>query len=257
MLLYEMCLILIAYRSHPKYKLVVAANRDEYYDRPTAPAGWWPKDHIVLAGKDLKSNGSWLGITRTGKWAAVTNLRGKEEPLEDAVSRGHLVKDYLTSGRGAPIYMKGLRSKAKKYNAFNLILGDSERLWYFSNRENELRVLPAGVYGLGNSLMDSPWPNVTRGKAKFTKLIDHNLNLPIDALFNLLGDTETAADEDLPDTGMDKDVERALSSIFVKTPEYGTRSSTVTLMDNAGTIYFEERTVNPKGQNRFCFSIIT
>ena len=254
MLLYNMCLILVDYRTHPKYKLVVAANRDEYYDRPTAPAGWWPKDHVVMAGKDLKSDGTWLGITRSGKWAAVTNFREMEKPREDAVSRGHLVKDYLVSDKGAPIYMKDLRGRADDFNGFSLILGDSERLWYFSNRENELRVLPAGVYGLGNELLDSAWPNVKRGKAKFTQLVDHNLNLPIDGLFQLLGDTEEAADDELPDTGMDKDVERALSPIFVKTPEYGTRSSTVMLMDNAGTIYFEERTVDPEGQNRFCFS---
>lgn len=255
MLLYYMCLILIAYRTHPKYKLVLAANRDEYYDRPTAPAGWWPKDHVVMAGKDLKSNGTWLGITRTGKWAAVTNFRDQADPVENAVSRGHLVRDYLISGKGAPIFMKGLRPKADKFNGFSLILGDSERMWYFSNRENELRVLPAGLYGLGNDLLDSSWPNVARGKAKFSQIIDHNLNLPIDALFELLGDTEIAKDDELPDTGMGKEVERALSPIFVKTPDYGTRSSTVMLMDNSGTIYFEERTIDPQGQNRFCFSI--
>ncbi len=250
-----MCLIMIAYRTHPKYKLVVAANRDEYYERPTAPAGWWPKEHVVMAGKDLQGDGTWLGITRSGKWAGITNFREKKEPLEGAISRGQLVKDYLISNKGAPVFMKGIREKVDKYNGFSLVLGDSERLWYFSNRENELRVLPAGIYALANSLLDTPWPNTIRGKAMFSQLVDHNLNLPIDSLFELLGDTEIAPDDQLPDIGMDIEIERAISPIFVKTPKYGTRSSTVILMDNAGTIYFEERTVDPKGQNRFCFSI--
>ncbi len=153
-----MCLILFAYRSHPGYKLIFAANRDEYYDRPTAPAGWWEEAPFLLAGKDLKAGETWMGITEKGKIAALTNYREPEHrhpPHPDARSRGTLVSDYLLSDMPAGDYLETLRAKENNYNGFNLILGDIDHLYYYSNRESKNRPGPLepGLYGLSNGIL--------------------------------------------------------------------------------------------------------
>ncbi len=254
-----MCLILFAYRSHPGYKLIFAANRDEYYDRPTAPAGWWEQAPFLLAGKDLKAGGTWMGITKKGKIAALTNYRGPEHPHPDALSRGTLVSDYLLSDTPAGEYLETLRAKENKYNGFNLILGDIDHLYYYSNRENQNRRNPLepGLYGLSNGHLNSPWPKVVKGKQVLEQQVLKVPEVSLEILFSILGDTALAPDEQLPDTGVGIAVERVLSPIFIKVPGhgYGTRSSTVLLVDHDNRVTFVERSFVPPGENKWQFMI--
>ncbi len=244
-----MCLILFAYRKHPRYKLILAANRDEFYNRPTRPAGWWEDFPPLLAGKDLKQGGTWLGVTRKGKIAALTNYRGREPQNPDAPSRGNLVRGFLVSETSPAEYMEKLRPEAAAFNGFNLLVGNAEHLYYYSNRDNRPAELEPGIYGLGNGLLNSSWPNVERGRELLAQLVPGDEVAP-EELFALLEDRETAADERLPDTGFDLRIERALSAIFIETPEYGTLSSTVVLMDYDGGILFSERSFDPPGEKR-------
>lgn len=244
-----MCLILLALDTHPDYSLVLAANRDEFYDRPTASAAFWGEAPAVLAGRDLRAGGTWLGIDRRGRLAAVTNYRqGQREP-EAPRSRGRLVSDYLTGAADGRAYLAGIEREAALYNGFNLIAGDARTLLYLSNREGTVRELGPGVYGLSNHLLDSPWPKVTAGKSGLSALLSGGGSggelLP--GLFALLSDHRQAADELLPRTGVRPEWERLLSSAFIATPEYGTRSSTVVLVGREGRVVFAERSFGPGG----------
>ena len=236
-----MCLIFAAWRRHPDYRLVVAANRDEFYTRPTAAAGFWDDAPNVAAGRDLEAGGTWLGVTREGRFAALTNHRGPSARAAGAPSRGHLVADFLR-GRQAPrAYVDALAARAGDYQGFNLLVGDERALHWLSNRDAAPRALEPGVYGISNALLDTPWPKVTRGKAAFARLLARR-PLDVEALFDLLADRAPAADTDLPDTGIGLPRERALSPMFITTEDYGTRSSTVVLIDHDGGITLQERT---------------
>ena len=187
-----MCLILMAYRCHPGYELLVAANRDEFHDRPTAPLGFWDDAPDVLAGRDLQEGGAWMGVTRAGRFAALTNYRDPSRIMTGAPSRGHLVSDYLRGEQSARAVLKGLPSVADRYNSFNLLLGDETGLYYYSNRAGEPRALPPGLYGLSNHLLDTPWPKLRRGLTMLRNLLEQ---LPAVAdrynSFNLLLGDET------------------------------------------------------------------
>jgi uncharacterized protein with NRDE domain len=242
-----MCLVLLALDPHPDYQLVVAANRDEFYDRPTAPANFWLDAPSVLAGRDLQAGGTWLGITRGGRFAAVTNYRqGQREPTATR-SRGLLVSDFLRGDISGLDYMERVERDASLYNGFNLLAGDSAGLFYFSNREGRVRRLSPGVYGLSNHLLDTPWPKVAATKSVFgTVLRGSGLQLT-DDLFRLLSSRNRAKDEELPSTGVGPDWERLLSSAFIASPDYGTCSSTVVLLSRAGSIVFVERSFGRGG----------
>jgi uncharacterized protein with NRDE domain len=228
-----MCLIVFAWRVVPGAPLIAAANRDEFYDRPAAAAGAWPENPKVFAGRDLKGGGSWMGITQEGpngpKFAALTNIRGPQERRTDAPSRGALVADYLSGDLGAEEYIAKIAEGADAYNGFNLVLGDRERLFWFSNRgaedDRNGRELAPGIYGISNSLLDAPWPKVVRTKAQFASLLCQGA--PEDAFFEMLADTTRAPDLRLPDTGIELDLERVLSAVCIETAGYGTRTSTV------------------------------
>lgn len=237
-----MCLVLLALDTHPDYALVLAANRDEFYDRPTAPAAYWKDAPDVLAGRDLRAGGTWLGIDRRGRLAAVTNYRqGRRETVAPR-SRGRLVSDYLTSRIDARAHIARVeRDDAQLYNGFNLICGDARGLHYFSNRQGRARALEAGVYGLSNHLLDSPWPKVTAGKNGLTALLFTTGDELLSSLFALLSDRGQAADDLLPRTGVSPEWERLLSSAFIASAEYGTRSSTVVLIGRDGRAVFVER----------------
>jgi uncharacterized protein with NRDE domain len=238
-----MCLILLALDAHPDYSLIVAANRDEFYDRPTARATFWTDAPWVLAGRDLKAGGTWLGVDRRGRFAAVTNYRqGHREQAPR--SRGHLVSDYLTGPTDGRAHIAGVERDAALYNGFNLIAGDPGALFYFSNREGDARELGPGVYGLSNHLLDSPWPKVTAGKSALTDLLAGGGKLT-PSLFQLLSDRSQATDERLPQTGVTPEWERLLSSAFIASEGYGTRSSTVVLVGRDGVVRFEERSFGP------------
>lgn len=232
-----MCLIFAAINYHPVYKLIVAANRDEFYTRKTAPANYWEDHPGVLGGRDLQAGGTWMGMTRSGKISMLTNYRDPKNIRPDAPSRGYLVSNYLTNDVDAESYLKGLQPAL--YNGFNLIVGDTDNLWYLSNYKDGITKLENGLYGLSNALLDSPWPKVVKGKMKLAPILGRS-ELTVEDLMEFLYDTDVAT-ENLPDTGVSPDLERALSSMFIKTPNYGSRCSTVVLVDKANHVKFSER----------------
>jgi uncharacterized protein with NRDE domain len=250
-----MCLILLALGSHPDYPLVVAANRDEFYDRP---ATFWSDSPDVLAGRDLKAGGTWLGIDRAGRFGAVTNYRQGERELVAPRSRGHLVSDYLATAIDAETHLQRVEREAELYNGFNLILGDARELFYYSNREGSRRRLGPGVYGLSNHLLDTPWPKVTSGKNALSALLGSGPEL-IPDLLALLSDRSQASDDSLPETGVSLAWERLLSAAFIMSPSYGTRSSTVLLVGRDGAVVMVERSFAgggaPTGEVRHQFQI--
>jgi uncharacterized protein with NRDE domain len=239
-----MCLILLAIDTHPRYPLVIAANRDEFYARPTSAARWWEDAPEVLAGRDLRSGGSWMGVTRAGRWAAVTNYRDPSEFGRSAPSRGALVSDFLRGDLGPEAYLRRLLPRAEEFNGFNLLVGDLDEVWWLSNRATGPVRVEAGVHGLSNHLLDTPWPKVERGTRELTRILAGPDPSP-DTLLDLLLDRTLAADHQLPETGMDRDRERALSPAFILTPDYGTRASTALLLDRDGELRFQERSFLP------------
>ena len=238
-----MCLILVAWQVHPGYSLVVAANRDEFFARPTAPAGFWKDAPQVLAGRDLEAGGTWMGITRNRRFAALTNYRDPSQNRSGATSRGALVADFLTGDETPQAYLERTAALGNQCNGYNLLVSDSQNLWWSSNMGGEPRRLPPGVYGVSNHLLDTPWPKVGAGKTALAQALD---GLPADeALFHLLQDDGIHPDEDLPQTGVPLDWERLLSSAFVKSSQYGTRGSTVLCVGQDGWTSFDEQTWLP------------
>ena len=242
-----MCLVLLALDSHPDYSLILAANRDEFYDRPTSPAAFWDDATTVLAGRDLKAGGTWLGIDGHGRFAAVTNYRQGERESPAPRSRGLLVSDFLRRDVGALEHVEQVRTDADLYNGFNLIAGDPWGVFYFSNRQRRIRHLAPGVYGLSNHLLDTPWPKVTATKSAFGTLLNDRTSDLTTELFALLSDRKQAADALLPSTGVSREWESLLSSAFIASDDYGTRSSTVILIGRDGSIVFVERSFGPGG----------
>lgn len=244
-----MCLISVAWRAHPAYRLVVAANRDELYARPTVPAGWWPDAPDVLAGRDLQGRGTWMGVTRAGRFAAVTNFRDPAfAQLPDAPSRGALVADFLQGAEGAEAYALALAARAGEYNGFNLLVGDDDGLFYLSNRAPGVRRLEPGIYGLSNHLLDTPWPKVVRARramAEALAAVGQTANGWHSGLWEMLGDRVVAADDDLPDTGVGATFERMLSPPFIRSDAYGTRASTVLTVSSEGAVHLAERSIRP------------
>ncbi len=252
-----MCLILMAWQAHPEYPLVVAANRDEFFARPTAPAAFWPEAPQVLAGRDLEAGGTWLGVARNGRFAALTNYRDPAQTRQGAPSRGGLVSRFLTGAQSGEEYLAELETVADRYNGFNLIFGDQRDLWCFSNCGEGERRLSPGIYGLSNHLLDTPWPKVARGKSALSASLQA---LPDEApLFSLLRDDSLAPDEVLPRTGVGLEWERLLSAAFVRSPGYGTRSATVLLRDKLGGVRFTEQEylpdASPGERRQFAFAV--
>lgn len=235
-----MCLILFAYQYHPQYRLVLAANRDEFFVRDTAALAFWQDAPHILAGRDLEKGGTWLGVTRNGRFAALTNYREANSPQKDGPSRGHLVSEYLKRDDSPLLYLNELQLTADRYSGFNLLLGDKETMYYFSNRENSIRLLQSGVFGLSNRLLDSPWPKLERGKEMLLTYLDNDEIDPI-RLLDILNDRHRPSDEELPNTGVSLDWERVLSPIFITSDDYGTRSSTVLLIESDSGISMTER----------------
>jgi len=236
-----MCLILLAQGAHPDYPLVVAANRDEYYERPTAKAAFWQDHPHILAGRDLECMGTWLGITRAGRFAALTNFRDPRERKTDAPSRGQLVSNFLVSEQEPREYLEEVAKLAPRYNGFNLLAGDINGVFYFSSRAGSVQKLSPGVHGLSNHLLDTPWPKVARGKQRLEAALADAPSA--EALLDLLRDREPAAEGELPDTGIGAELERVLSPALIVSPQYGTRASTAVLFGRDGGVSFSERTI--------------
>jgi uncharacterized protein with NRDE domain len=239
-----MCLIFFAYDCHPHYQLIVAANRDEYYSRPALAAGFWADNPHILAGKDLKGGGTWMGITATGRFATLTNYRDPLNYKAQAPSRGNIVQEYLESEDSPEEFLKKLYNKAGDYNGFNLLVGRVDALYYFSNREQLIRKVKKGVHGLSNSLLDVPWPKVTRGIKTLESCLQHDSVKP-EHLFEIMADRQQAEDHELPQTGVGLEKERLLSPAFVLSPDYGTRATTVIIVERNNKVRFWERSYLP------------
>ncbi len=246
-----MCLIVFAWQHHPDYALVLAANRDEFYERPTQRAQFWAPEHPdLLAGRDLRSGGTWLGVTRSGRFAAITNVREPGHHRPDAPSRGHLVSGFLTADAAPRAYLEALAGEAEAYNGFNLLVGTPAEMAYVSNRGGGVQRIPPGVYGLSNHRLDTPWPKVRAGKAMLTDALEQDGAAPerlARSLLDRLHDPTPAPEEALPDTGVGLAWERLLSPMHIVSPTYGTRAASVLLIRHDGQVLFAERTYGPDG----------
>lgn len=236
-----MCLIVFANSVLEDYKLIFAANRDEFYNRPSEQAEFWTEYPDLLAGKDLQAGGTWMGITRQGRFAAITNFRDLKNHRNGALSRGNLTLDFLVSDVTPEEYYYKLKSTLADYNGFNLLLGTVDELYYFSNKTDNLQKLLPGIHGISNAILDTPWPKVEKSKRQLKHLIEQKNIHPWEIL-NLLDDTSLAKDEELPDTGVGLELERMLSPIFIKSDKYGTRSSTIVTVDKQNNLRFVEKT---------------
>lgn len=229
-----MCLIVFAWQVLPDMPLLAAGNRDEFYDRPAAIADWWDDQPNIYAGRDLRGGGTWMGVTRDGKFAAITNIRAPSEMRADAPTRGRLVSDYLSGAMTPTEYIDSIATHTAEYNGFNLLVGNQKELVWFSNRgdgdERNGKLLAPGIYGLSNSLLDCTWPKVVRTKAQFSSLLCQGA--PEEAYFEMLSDTTCASDCRLPKTGVSLERERLLSAVCIESPDYGTRVSTLVRLQN-------------------------
>ncbi len=233
-----MCLIVIAWRAHTEIPSLVAANRDEYHARPTAAAHWWTDRTDILAGRDLVAGGTWIGITRSGRFAAVTNYRDPAAGRPDAPSRGSLVRSFLESSASVADGLATLRKVGADYNGFSLLFSDGERLGVYENVRGEGRELGPGVFGLSNHLLDTPWPKVTIAKSQLLDALRDGVDTQ--SVLAFLRDETPAPDEQLPRTGVDLQTERLLSSVFIRSADYGTRSSTLISIDRSRRVRFDE-----------------
>ena len=239
-----MCLILFSHNDHPSYKLVVAANRDEFYGRPTKQADFWEGVPMILAGKDVEAGGTWMGITKKGRISMLTNYRDLTSIKENAPSRGHLVSGFLKSEQQAADYLHQLEAMGMQYNGYNIICGDMDHLYYYGNHQAGVHSIPKGIHGLSNALLDTAWPKVEKGKQELSTLLSNETVDP-ESLFELLYNDREAPENELPDTGVGMEKEKMLSPMFIKSPSYGSRCSTVLLVDQNGQVFFAERTYDP------------
>jgi len=242
-----MCLLVLAWRVHPRYRLIGAANRYEYHERPTAPLAPWPPPEEILAGKDLRAGGTWFGVDRQRRFGAVTNFRELQRPRRSAPSRGGLVPAWLASSEAPEAFLSRLETDAPGYSGFNLLLGDAQELWYASNRLDRFsRRLTPGVYGLSNEFLDTPWPKLRRVRQRFEGWLGRPAAAPVAELLALLADREPAV-VGPPQPGLSPEWERALCAPFGIHPTCGTRCSSVLLIESSGTAVLAERRFDPAG----------
>lgn len=246
-----MCLILLAWQSHPQYPLLVAANRDEFHARPTAPAHFWTDYPHILAGRDLQEGGTWLGISTTRRFAALTNVRDPHT-IKGALSRGLLVRDFLDSKQSPEQFHQQLQQHLQlqphAYSPFNLLMSEGNKLFYTNHRGN-LQEMSPGIYALSNAGIDTPWPKAVKGKQALADALEQPLALlqNHDKIFGVLADKTIACDHELPDTGVGLSLERMLSARFIVSPDYGTRCSTIVSRTNTGDMHFLERQFDAAG----------
>jgi uncharacterized protein with NRDE domain len=243
-----MCIILLARHAHPDYPLIVAANRDEAYSRPAAPAAFWSDHPDIYGGRDLDKGGTWLALTRTGRFAAVTNYRDGHPKAVAPRSRGALVSGFLTGDIPARPYLEQIQSQGEQYNDFILIAGNLDEMFWLSNRGPGVEAIPPGVHGLSNHLLNTPWPKIRRSKRAVEALLGARENGLVAGLFVLLADRSVATDHELPQTGIDLQRERELSAVFISGERYGTRASTVVLVHADGGVLFIERSFGAGGK---------
>lgn len=238
-----MCLIVFAWRPGHPQPLIVAANRDEFYARPSLPLAQWPEAPHVYAGRDLEAGGTWLGVGANGRFAALTNIRDPHQPPARK-SRGELVARFLSGETSIDDYLSDVVGRSMEYAGFNLLIGNSHEVWHYNARSSEAVMLQPGVYGLSNAGLDTPWPKLLRARAALEGLLD---DPQPEALLALLNDTQAAAFAELPDTGVGLATETLLSSVFIASPTYGTRASTALIVQADGTRHMVERSFGPYG----------
>ncbi|WP_212626303.1 NRDE family protein [Pseudomonas sp. PP3] len=238
-----MCLIVFSWEPDRAQPLIVAANRDEFYARPSLPLAQWPEAPHVYAGRDLEAGGTWLGVGVNGRFAALTNIRDPHQP-PGRKSRGELVARFLTGDLSIDDYLTDVVARSPEYGGFNLLVGNKNELWHFNARETEAVLLPPGLYGLSNAGLDTPWPKLLRAKAALSEVLD---DPQPQALLALLSDAQTAPFAELPDTGVGLATETLLSSVFIASQSYGTRASTALIVQADGTRHLVERSFGPYG----------
>ncbi|RKQ15489.1 NRDE family protein [Ureibacillus endophyticus] len=236
-----MCLINVHYNLHPKYPFILVANRDEAYSRPTKAAHFWDDQPSILAGRDLLQMGTWLGIAKNGRFAAVTNFRDPKEGAKPK-SRGEIVTNFLTGSEDIGAFIENLRANRSLYGGYNVLLWDGGEFVHYNNRLDEVNTIQPGTHSLSNCSLNTPWSKVEKAKSKLEEHASQNNDINVEDLFAIVADSEIAEDHLLPDTGVGLELERRLSAMFIKMPNYGTRNSTVVLVDNENKVTFVERT---------------
>ncbi|WP_067515979.1 NRDE family protein [Endozoicomonas ascidiicola] len=243
-----MCLIVFSWQPDTATPLILAANRDEFYQRPTDSVQYWDDHPDVFGGRDLEAGGSWLAINENSRFAAVTNYR--EMPsVTTARSRGELVNNFVTGSQSAHDYLHGIKQQANQWSGFNLLVMDNTGIYYFSNRAGDIDIapLPAGIYGLTNHLLDTPWPKLIKAKDDFSHAISQTASIDSNQLVELMHDSTQPSIEQLPDTGVGKELEKLLSSCFIASPNYGTRNTSVLVLNDEGILQWTEQNYLPKG----------
>ncbi|MEH6575577.1 MAG: NRDE family protein [Amphritea sp.] len=241
-----MCLIVFAYKYHPEYNLILAANRDEFYARATRPLHQWPAQPNILAGQDLEQGGTWLGVNTDGRFSALTNHRDGSRKLSGKRSRGHLPLDFLNSTLDAEQFAKQTQNADIAYDGYNQLVGDNQNLFYLSSsRQDSQRVAP-GIHGVSNARLNTPWPKLLQQKELLRQHIDDNQHQP-EQLIRIMNNPQTYADALLPDTGISMDWERALSASFIQMKQYGTRATTIIRQRYDGETEIIEQNYDAKG----------
>jgi uncharacterized protein with NRDE domain len=250
-----MCLILFAYKVHPIYNLIVAANRDEFYNRPTASVHFWEDTPEILAGRDLEKRGTWMGVTTKGRFSALTNYRDPKESTEGKKSRGELVASALMYHHNIKEYLQSLTNIRHQYPGYNLLAGNQHDLYYYSNVANRLENIKPGIHGVSNHFLNTHWPKVEKGKQELAEILHLQKEEMVNHLFSILNQNDPFPDDQLPRTGVPLEWERMLSSLFIKSQDYGTRSSTVLLMSNEQIEFVERVYSNGEKKNDQTYTI--
>jgi len=241
-----MCLIVFAYKCHPKYRLILASNRDEFYQRPTLPANFWQKHPSVVAGIDQQAGGTWIGASKEGRLAAVTNFR-EGQPQAAPRSRGELTHHFLTGQQSPLEFANETQAENAQYNGFNLLLADQQDLIYCSNRSQKIETLSPGIYSLSNHLLNTPWPKAEHAKHELSGLISSD-QVDTEQLIRCMQRRQPFPDEQLPATGVGLELERTLSPPFIVADSYGTRCTTALLWETNGPMHFVEQNYLPDGE---------
>ncbi|MCF6137446.1 NRDE family protein [Pseudalkalibacillus berkeleyi] len=252
-----MCVLYFAYKVHPKYPLILAANRDEFYERPTAPIHFWEDHPDILAGRDLREKGTWMGVNTQGRIAALTNFRDPNEWTNHKISRGKIVREFLNSEIDPFTFLKQLQSTRSDYRGFNIIVGTTQGLYYYSNVQNEITEIVPGIHGLSNHFLNTTWPKVEKGKHDMSLCIAKESPIDHECLFEILANRDRPEIQHLPNTGIGLEWEEKLSSIFIDTNTYGTRSSSVLTMSSEDHVDFVEKSIidGKVNNTHFSFSI--
>src|SRR6056297_830636 len=243
-----MCLIVFAFNHHPKFPVIFAANRDEFYAREAQKAHFWDTKPAVLAGKDLRAGGTWLGVSEKGDFGAITNFRDLDNPREGDRSRGEIIPEFLTRENSPQQKLRQLIQESQHYAGFNLLAGNSERLYYLSNVSGDMQTVAPGIHGISNAYLDTPWPKVEVAKSECKQAIKPT-RIDRDMIFRFLKNSDTYPEESLPSTGLSPEMEKAISPIFIETEGYGTRCSTLLTIDRPGNVHFTEKTYPVDGDS--------